>query len=45
MDLPGRAAASPLSFLYRGKQYLAMAVGGNEDAAVVALAVPDARGR
>ena len=45
IEVPGRAAASPLTYLYRGKQYLTMAVGGNEDAAVVAFALPDARGR
>jgi quinoprotein glucose dehydrogenase len=45
IEVPGRAAASPLTYLYRGKQYLTMAVGGNEDAGIVAFAVPDARGR
>jgi quinoprotein glucose dehydrogenase len=45
IELPGQAAASPLTYLYRGKQYLAMAVGGNEDAAIVALALPDKPGR
>jgi len=45
IELPGRAAASPLTYLHRGKQYLTMAVGGNEDSAVVALAVPEAPGR
>jgi quinoprotein glucose dehydrogenase len=40
MELPGQAAASPMTYLYRGKQYLTVAVGGNEDAAIVALAVP-----
>ncbi len=45
IEVPGRAAAAPLTYLYRGKQYLTMAVGGNEDAAIVALALPDTRGR
>ncbi len=45
IELPGQAAASPLTYLYRGKQYVTMAVGGNEEAAVVALALPDAPGR
>ena len=42
IEVPGHAAASPITYLHHGKQYLAMAVGGNEDAAVVALALPDA---
>jgi quinoprotein glucose dehydrogenase len=45
IELDGYAAAGPMTYLYRGKQYLAMAVGGNEEAGMVALALPDARGR
>ena len=45
IEVPGHAAASPITYLYRGKQHFAMAVGGNEDAAVVALALLDARVR
>jgi quinoprotein glucose dehydrogenase len=45
IELPGRAAASPLTYVYRGKQYLTMAVGGNDESAVVALALSDRSGR
>ena len=36
-DIDGFAAAPPMTYLYRGKQYLVMSVGGNEDAALVAF--------
>ena len=42
-DLDGHSAAPPMTYLYRGRQYLVMAVGGNEDAAIVAFALPDTR--
>jgi quinoprotein glucose dehydrogenase len=38
-DLDGFAAAAPMTYLHRGRQYLAMSVGGNEDAAIVAFAL------
>jgi quinoprotein glucose dehydrogenase len=44
-DMDGFAAAAPMTYLHRGRQYLAMAVGGNEEAAIVAFALPEARGR
>jgi len=40
-DLDGRAAAPPMSYQHNGKQYVALNVGGNEEAALIALALPD----
>jgi quinoprotein glucose dehydrogenase len=42
-ELDGFAAAAPMTYLHRGRQYLAMSVGGNEDAAIVAFALPRTR--
>lgn len=42
-DMEGHAAAPPMSYLHNGKQYLTMAVGGNEEAAIVAFTLPDRR--
>ena len=42
-DMDGHAAAPPMSYLHDGKQYIALNVGGNEEAALVALALPDRR--
>jgi quinoprotein glucose dehydrogenase len=39
-DLDGHAAAAPMTYLHGGRQYLTMAVGGNEEAALVAFALP-----
>jgi len=39
-DIDGFAAAPPMTYLYGGKQYLVMSVGGNEDAALVAFGLP-----
>jgi quinoprotein glucose dehydrogenase len=39
-DLDGHAAAAPMTYLHGGRQYLTMAVGGNEEAAIVAFALP-----
>ena len=41
IELDGFAASAPMTYLHGGKQYLAMAVGGNEDNALVALSLPD----
>ena len=30
-----------MTYLHEGKQYIAVAVGGNEDNALVALSLPD----
>ena len=38
--LPQRPAASPMTFLHQGKQYIAMAVGSGTDAEVIAYALP-----
>ncbi|PYR51090.1 MAG: pyrroloquinoline quinone-dependent dehydrogenase [Acidobacteria bacterium] len=42
-DVDGYSAAPPMTYVYRGRQYLVMAVGGNEDAALVAFALPDSQ--
>ena len=41
IELDGFAASAPMTYLHGGKQYIAMAVGGNEDNALVALSLPD----
>ena len=41
VEMDGFAASAPMSYLHNGKQYIAMAVGGNEDNALVALSIPD----
>jgi quinoprotein glucose dehydrogenase len=46
IDLEGLSAAPPMTYLYRGKQYIVMATGGGEDSALVALSLPgDSAGR
>lgn len=35
--MDGHSAGAPMSYLYKGKQYIAIAVGGNQDAEVVVL--------
>ena len=41
IEMDGFAASAPMSYLHNGKQYIAMAVGGNEDNGLVALTLPD----
>ena len=41
IELDGFAASAPMTYLHEGKQYIAVAVGGNEDNALVALSLPD----
>ena len=41
IELDGFAASAPMTYLHGGRQYVAMAVGGNEDNALVALSLPD----
>ena len=41
VELDGFAASAPMTYLHEGKQYIAVAVGGNEDNALVALSLPD----
>ena len=40
IELDGLSASIPSTYMHNGKQYLVVATGGGEDAAVVALAVP-----
>jgi quinoprotein glucose dehydrogenase len=42
-DMDGHAAAPPMSYLHNGRQYVTLNVGGNEEAALVAFALPDRR--
>ena len=41
IELDGFAASAPMTYFHEGKQYIAVAVGGNEDNALVALSLPD----
>ena len=41
IEMDGFAASAPMSYLHNGKQYITMAVGGNEDNGLVALTLPD----
>ena len=41
VELDGFAASAPMTYLHEGRQYIAVAVGGNEDNALVALSLPD----
>lgn len=43
IEMDGFAVAAPMTYLHAGKQYLVMAVGGNEDAAIVAFGLPGTR--
>jgi hypothetical protein len=36
-EMDGHSAGAPMTYSYEGKQYIAIAVGGNQDAEVVAL--------
>jgi quinoprotein glucose dehydrogenase len=42
-DMDGHSAAPPMSYMHNGKQYLVMAVGANEEAAIVAFGLPGNR--
>lgn len=42
-EIDGFSAAPPMSYTYGGKQYLVMAVGANEEAAIVAFGLPETR--
>jgi quinoprotein glucose dehydrogenase len=44
-EMDGYSAAPPMSYMHGGKQYLVMAVGANEEAAMVAFGLPGARRR
>jgi hypothetical protein len=39
-DMDGHSAAPPMTYLHAGTQYLVMAVGANEEAAIVAFGLP-----
>ena len=39
-DMDGWSAATPMSYMHNGKQFVVMAVGANEDAALVAYGLP-----
>jgi quinoprotein glucose dehydrogenase len=43
IELDGLSASAPMTFLYKSKQYIAVAVGGGSDSELVALSLPDAR--
>ena len=45
IQLDGHSAAAPMTYVHGGKQYLAIAVGANADAEIVALAVSPAQGQ
>jgi quinoprotein glucose dehydrogenase len=36
-EMDGHSAGAPMSYMHEGKQYIAIAVGGNQDAEIVAL--------
>jgi quinoprotein glucose dehydrogenase len=42
-DMDGLSAAAPMSYMHNGKQFLVMAVGANEEAALVAFGLPGSR--
>ncbi len=42
IELDGLSAAIPMTYMIGGKQYIALATGGGEDAEIVALALPSA---
>ncbi len=44
-DMDGYSAAPPMSYMHGGKQYLVMAVGANEESAMVAFGLPGTRRR
>jgi len=39
-ELDGYSAAAPMTYLHQGRQYIVIGVGANEDAELVALALP-----
>jgi quinoprotein glucose dehydrogenase len=39
IDLPGRTASVPITYMYRGKQYVVFAAGSGENSEVVALSL------
>ena len=41
VEMDGFSASAPMTYLHDGKQYIVMAVGGNEDNELVALSLPD----
>jgi len=43
IDMDGYSAALPMTYLHGGQQYIVVGVGANEDAELVALALPRAR--
>ena len=40
MALPGNPNGTPITYMSGGKQYIAVALGGGDDAKLVALALP-----
>jgi quinoprotein glucose dehydrogenase len=40
IEMDGYSAAAPMTYEYRGRQYLVIGVGANEDAELVAFALP-----
>jgi hypothetical protein len=43
-ELPLRPAASPMTYLHQGRQFVVLAIGGATDARLVAFALPAASG-
>jgi quinoprotein glucose dehydrogenase len=41
VEMDGYSAAAPMTYLHRGRQYIVIGVGANEDAELIALALPD----
>ncbi len=39
-EIDGASAATPMTYMHRGRQYLVIGVGANEEAALVAFALP-----
>ena len=44
VELDGRSAALPMTYLHEGRQYIVVATGGSEFSEIVALALPEAPG-
>jgi quinoprotein glucose dehydrogenase len=42
-DMDGWSAAPPMTYMHNGRQFVTMAVGANEEAALVAYALPERR--
>ena len=41
IDLPGGAIGTPMTYLWQGRQYIALTVGGGRVPELIALALPE----